>query len=318
MILNYQAAKFLTFIVIIFAVISPSRSAFAQSFVDSTCYRYFEITAKLKKGDSLSRSDWKKFLSDKAITDYMADQGVDDQYFESYRKNMQIVYMPKNSVILQKRLADPGSYWLTYLINQYKIDEEGMKDYLKRIDADPKSYFDKSYKYAYSALPKKAHRKLPDLKVAIIPIHNDAHAQEGLIIYTLLCAYKNDQNRLGALGGHELHHMLRPQPTFEIEPNEESAVMAMYRILNEGSADMVDKKYMTDTASKLMPSQRYFQAFFSEGEKMLPNIDSLLKDQTTWKSLKIRIILRELHSRVAMFPEHIWRTTSKRMDLRVN
>ena len=94
------------FFFIVFTIItSISQFGFAQSFVDSTCYQYFEITAKLKQGDSLSRSDWKSFLSNNAIKDYMADQGVNEQYFESYRKNMQIVYMPKNNSILQKRLA---------------------------------------------------------------------------------------------------------------------------------------------------------------------------------------------------------------------
>jgi hypothetical protein len=266
-----------------------SLSSSAQTFVDSTCTRYFEITSRLKNGDSLSRSDWKIFLSNKAIGDYMADQGVGDAYFESYRKNMQIVYMPKNDALLQKRLAEPYTYWLTYMINQYKINEEGMKAYLKRIDKDPKSYFDVSYQYAYSALPKSAHKKVPNLEVAIIPVHNDAHVQDGLIIYTLLCAYMNDSNRLGALGGHELHHMLRPQPKFDIEAPDESAVTAMYRVLNEGSADMVDKKYMTDTAAKLLPTQRYFQEFFDEGKKILPHVDSLLQGgPTIWAKLKTR------------------------------
>lgn len=261
----------------------------AQSFDDATCHEYFKITASLKKGDSLRKADWKNFLADKAIQDYMKDQGVGDAYFESYRKNMEIVYMPKNDSILQKRLADPMKYWLTYMINQYKINEDGMKAYLNNIDQDPKSYFDTSYKYAYSALPKSAHKRLPNLKVAIIPIHNDAHAQEDMIIYTLLCAYKNDQNRMGALGGHELHHMLRPQPTFTLQPEDESVVMALYRVLNEGSADMVDKKYMTETAANLLPSQRYFQEFYDEGKKILPNMDALLqKDASTWKDLKVR------------------------------
>lgn len=286
--LRTKSFHLLTFILTA-VFITASSFLFAQTFEDATCYKYFEITARLKKGDSLSRAEWKNFLSDKAIQDYMADQGVDDKYFESYRKSLQIVYMPKNAAILQKRLEDPGSYWLTYMINQYKINEDGMKEYLRQIDQDPKSYFDISYKYAYAALPKKAHKKLPGLKVAIIPIHNDAHAQKDMIIYTLLCAYKNDQNRMGALGGHELHHMLRPQPEFDIAPQDNSPVTAMYRVLNEGSADMVDKKYMTEAATLLLPEQRYFQEFFDEGKKLLPHMDSLLqKNPETWKNLKVK------------------------------
>ncbi|MDO7742553.1 MAG: hypothetical protein MUP99_02235 [Pedobacter sp.] len=261
----------------------------AQTLIDSSCTKYFQITDRLKKGDTLSRTDWKKFISDKAIVDYMNDQGVDEAYFESYRKNMQIVYMPQNEVLLQKRLTEPFKYWLTYMIYQYKKNETGMKAYLQRIENDPQAYFNTCYQYAYTALPKSAHKKLPELKVAIIPIHNDAHAQDGLIIYTLLCAYMNDYNRPGALGGHELHHMLRPQPNFEIKAEDDGVVMAMYRVLNEGSADMVDKKYMTDTASRLLPTQRYYQEFFDEGKKILPHMDSLLQTgPELWTKLKTR------------------------------
>lgn len=270
-------------------IFSSGLELHAQSFAHESCEKYFVITAKLRQGDTLNRADWKSFLSDKAIVDYMSDQGVGEDYFESYRRSMQIVYMPENDALLQKRLTQPDKYWLTYMIFQYKQHEQGMKSYLKEIDRDPKAYFDACYQYCYSALPKSAHKRLPDLKVAIIPIHNDAHAQDGLVIYTLLCAYMNDQNRIGVLGGHELHHMLRPQPSFEIDKADESAVMAMYRVLNEGSADMVDKKYMTDTASRLLPSQRYYQEFFDEGKKILPRMDSLLQlDASHWAQLKTR------------------------------
>jgi hypothetical protein len=250
---------------------------FAQTITDSSCTRYFEITDKLRKGDSLSRETWRGFLKDNAIQTYMADQGVGDSYYESYRKNMQIVYMPQKDSILQKRLKDPESYWLTYMIYQYKHNEQGMKAYLKRITEHPDTYFDACYQYAWSALPKRAQQKLPKYQFSIIPIHNDAHAQDNWIIYTLLCAYFNDLNRYGALGGHELHHALRPQPDMKLEHRDESAATVLYVIMNEGTADMVDKKYMTDTATALLPSQRYFQEFFNEAKPVLPRLDSLLR-----------------------------------------
>jgi hypothetical protein len=254
-----------------------STSAFAQQIVDSTCTRYFEIADRLRKGDTLSKATWHDFLKDKAIQTYMADQGVSEPYFESYRKNMEIVYRPQKDSILQVRLKDPEKYWLTYMIYQYKSHEAAMKAYLKKITTDSKAYFAVAYSYAYSALPARAHRTLPDYTISIIPIHNDAHAQEKWIIYTLLCAYFNDANRLGALGGHELHHALRPQPDIKLDPQDESAATIMYVIMNEGTADMVDKKYMTDTARSLLPYQRYFKQFFDDAKTVLPYLDSMLQ-----------------------------------------
>lgn len=262
---------------LLMAPILFSGKAYGQTFSDSACTKYFEITAKLRQGDSLSRETWTTFLKDPAIVAYMADQGVDESYYEAYRKSMQVVYMPQNDAVLQKRLQAPYQNWLTYLIFQYKQNEEGMKAYLKTIEKDPAAYFDQCYKYAYQMLPKKAQKKVPQLTFSIIPIHNDAHAQDNWIIYTLLCSYLNDRNHMGVLGGHELHHVLRPAPAFTVEPGDEATVTALYRILNEGTADMIDKKYTTDTASILLPSQRYFQEFIDEAIKIMPRIDSLLQ-----------------------------------------
>jgi hypothetical protein len=267
--------------------------ALAQTINDSTCTRYFDITDRLRKGDTLSRDVWKAFLQNKAIKAYMADQGVGDAYYESYSKNMQIVYMPQKDSILQRRLKDSSSYWLTYMIYQYKKHETGMKAYLKRITGNPAAYFDASYRYAYSALPKRAHTKLPQYVFSIIPIHNDAHAQTNWIIYTLLCAYFNDSNRLGALGGHEMHHALRPQPDFKLQHQDESAATMMYVIMNEGTADMVDKKYMTDTARSLLPYQRYFKDFFNEAIPVMPRLDSMLQiNARTDTTIKVRSYLK--------------------------
>ncbi|WP_342648071.1 DUF5700 domain-containing putative Zn-dependent protease [Mucilaginibacter sp. CSA2-8R] len=254
-----------------------AQTTMAQTIDVTPCTQYFELTDRLRKGDSLSKEAWHTFLQDKAIQTYMADQGVNDAYYESYRKNMQIVYMPQKDSILRRRLKDSTSYWLTYMIYQYKKNETGMKAYLKKIADHPAAYFDASYRYAYTALPKRAHLKLPDYRFSIIPIHNDAHAQDHWIIYTLLCAYFNDSNRMGALGGHELHHALRPQPDFKLAHQDESAATIMYVIMNEGTADMVDKKYMTDTAKTLLPYQRYFQEFFDEGKRIMPHLDSTLQ-----------------------------------------
>ncbi|GAB3747012.1 DUF5700 domain-containing putative Zn-dependent protease [Spirosoma pomorum] len=250
----------------------------AQSLIDSTCTRYFQITDKLRQGDTLDRATWNTFMQDKAIQIYLKDQGVDPAYNERYRRTMQIVYMPQNEAILQSRLKDSTQYWLTYILYQYKKNEPGMRAYLRQLSDNPAVYFAACYRYTYPVLPPSAQREVPQQLFSIIPIHYDAHAENNWIICALLCAYLNDKNHYGVLGGHELHHILRPRLDYnKISTNDEQVVALLEITLNEGSADLIDKKYMTQKDTVLLPFQRYFETFYEEGKAILPQIDSLLQ-----------------------------------------
>ncbi|RFM26902.1 DUF5700 domain-containing putative Zn-dependent protease [Deminuibacter soli] len=272
--------KFLLFTLLLCFVFLSAR---AQIIEDSTCFAYFKITDRLRRGDTLDKATWHNFVQNKAIQVYMNDQGANDNYYEYYRRLMQIVYMPQKDSILQRQLKDSINYWFTYLIYQYKVNEEGMKAYLHRINANPGAYFDSCYKYCYTGLAVKDRKKAPDEIFSFIPLHSDAHAENKWVIYSLLCAYFNDKNKLGILGGHELHHVLRPQKDIDSVADKDRGVLTlMLRTVNEGSADLVDKKYMTYQATALLDFQRgTYEDFYSLGQKQLPRIDSLLQLSAT-------------------------------------
>lgn len=61
--------------------------------------------------------------------------------------------------------------------------------------------------------------------------------------------------------------------------------------LNEGSADLIDKKYMTKKDTILLPFQRYFNTFFEEGKHLLPQIDSLLQLSAKGSTFTVRQFL---------------------------
>lgn len=257
----------------------------AQSIDDHLCWEYFKLTDNLRAGHPLPQSDWTQFLNNKAVKVYMDDQGVDTAFLDAYRKIMEIVYMPKHEAVLKERLGDPNKYWWTYIINEYKVNEKEMKAYLTEIKKHPDRYLDICYEQAYKMLPKEAHRKAKNYKFSIIPLHTDAHIENGWIIYTLMCAYFSDKNKIGVLGGHELHHVLRPRYHFTPEKEDEVIVEVLQRVLNEGSADLIDKGYEGTDAHALLEFQRgYPESFLEEGPKVLANIDSLLKDETVEKS----------------------------------
>lgn len=91
----------------------------------------------LKRGDSLSLSDWKNFLQIESNQIYIENQGFDKDYIERLRKTIQFVYMPQYDSLLQARLVainkDPSSYWLTYKVYVYKAHEQELKNYESEI-----------------------------------------------------------------------------------------------------------------------------------------------------------------------------------------
>jgi len=265
----------------------------AQTIDDSACWKYFEITKNLKKNLPLEKKAWNAFLSDRAIQVYLKDQGVDSAYIERYRQIMEIVYMPKNDRILKQQLKDQNKYWWTYIVNEYKNHEDEMKKYLIDLQKNTDSYFETAYSFAYGMLPKTYHKQAPDYKVSIIPIHNDAHIENEWMVFTLMAAYFSDLNKYGVLAGHEFHHVLRPRLVFEAEDHDKVIISLLHRILNEGTADLIDKRYEGEDASNLLEFQRgYPESFIEEGEKIIRNIDSILSiDDLDFSKLTINKLI---------------------------
>ncbi len=249
----------------------------AQSIDDSTCWEYFEITQKLRNNEPLGKDVWNSFLSDPAIQVYLKDQGVDSAYIENYRQIMEIVYMPKNENVLNERLKDQNKNWWTYIVNEYRLHEEEMKSYLQNLEKEKDDYFKIAYSYSYQMLPKVYRKTAPGYKVTIIPVHNDAHIENEWMVFSLMASYFSDLNKYGILAGHEFHHVLRPRMLFETEEQDKVVVALLQRILNEGSADLIDKPYEGENATQLLEFQRgYPESFIQEGKKIIQHIDSLL------------------------------------------
>jgi hypothetical protein len=269
-----------------------SQMSYSQTFDDSTCWEYFKLTDNLRKDKPLDKETWDHFLKNEAMQVYINDQGFDSTFIDDYRKIMEVVYMPKNADVLQKRLKAPMKNWWYYIVNEYKVNEDNMKKYLIDIQKDPKGYFDTCYQYTYAMLPQKYHKKASGFKVSIIPIHNDAHIESDWMVFTLIAAYFHDANRMGAMGGHEFHHVLRPQLVFEVEDQDKVVISLLQKVLNEGSADLTDKVYEGKKALKLLEYQRDTGLeFIADGAKVIKNIDSLLSvkplDQSTLKINKL-------------------------------
>ena len=251
----------------------------AQKIDTSPLDAYWKLIEPLKHGDSLPVSDWNSFLKIESNHIYVENQGFDKDYLERLRKAIQVVYMPKYDSILQARLVainkDPTSYWLTYKVYVYKEHEQELKKYETLIKKP--SYLDSIYKNAFNWLPKRLQKKDTSVSIRFLGIENDAIAGGGIIIATLWSAYNQDKLKMGILNGHEMHHVLRKEIEFKnLTENDKGIMYVLNNILNEGTADMIDKAYDIAHDSELPIGCRFKDFELFQADSIVKQIDSSL------------------------------------------
>lgn len=279
--------KSLSLIVLLFFF---SRSlAVAQQVDLNSVNEFWKITDKLKQGDTLSREAWKSFLQLEGNRIYIDNQDFSEKFLDNYRKTLQMVYNPKNEARVNKMMDDKLNNWLAYKINQYKIHEKELKAYAAHLQ-DP-AYVDSMYLYCWQWLPKRLHQKSPDTKIFVIGIDNDALVHHGTVVFTLWNVYNQDKLKYGIVGAHELHHVLRkPRDLKATDPSEEGILYALQVILNEGSADMIDKKYSFDKSKDIVYEYHFDDLLLNKPDSIVMQLDSSLQLMAQSKGTKFKTV----------------------------
>ena len=240
---------------------------------------YWKLTEPLKKGDSLSVVNWQKFLDIESNKIYIQNQGFGNDYLERLRKTIQIVYMPKYEDILNKRVQaidkDPSSYWLTYKVYVYKKYEKELKAFQAQLITP--TYIPLIYKNAFEWLPKRLQTKDGKIDIHFLGIENDAIAGDGIVIVTLWTLYNQDKLKLGGLLGHEMHHVLRKPFKFSTTEKQDLGIMYFIKaVLNEGTADMIDKVINIAHNDELPMGMSYKDFELFQADSIVTQVDSNL------------------------------------------
>ncbi len=271
-----QTQKFyigLSFFILLFS------NSMAQKLDFEPLDAYWKMIEPLKRNDSLSLDDWNTFLSLEPNKVYIENQAFDSSYLERLRKTIQIVYMPRYDSLLAVRVAaidiDPSSFWLTYKVYMYKKYEQDLKEYQHNISGS--TYLTAIYDNAFKWLPKRLQNIDTTVTFHFLGIENDAIAGGGTIIATLWQIYIQDKLKLGLLGGHEMHHVLRKGITFKNIPDNEKGIMYLLSgILNEGTADMIDKTYNIAHDDELPMGTRFKEFELYQADSIVKQIDTSL------------------------------------------
>lgn len=237
---------------------------------------FWKITDRLKQGDTLTREEWKNFLQLEGNKVYIENQAFSGQFLESYRKTLQFVYNPDNATRLKKMMEDKLNNWMAYKINQYKDHEQVLKAYAAQLQ-EP-AYLDSIYRKCWEWLPKRLQVKTPETKIFIIGIDNDALVDRNGIVFTLWNVYNQDKLKYGIVGAHELHHILRRQRSLKAAiPSDEGILYALQAVLNEGSADMIDKKYSFDPSTKIVYEYHFEEFLLNRPDSIVRQLDTAMQ-----------------------------------------
>ena len=241
---------------------------------------YFQLVEGLKKDLPLATDSWNEFISLTGIQLYVRNNGLDEKTLNAYKRNLEITYMPKNDSILKARLLNPEKYFVLWVFNNYKTQEKELKTYYEKIKKNKSTYLDSAYANSYRVLPTKMHTRAEEATIYFIPLMNDAVAEDKDIVLTLYCAYHYDKLKFGALAGHEMHHLLRTDKSKDYK-NDAALYQAMRLLLNEGSADLIDKAY---TASEACPDDlKYYEYFMQAAPEALAMLDTAIQEHVTGK-----------------------------------
>jgi hypothetical protein len=246
-------------------------SATAQQLNFEAVDYYFTLTESLRQDIPLSDESWNKLIAYEGVQIYINNNGLDEQVLKSYRRNFEVAYMPRYDSILQARLQKPENYFVLWVFNNYKTQEKELKSYYQQLKSDKSAYLDTLYTKAYTMLPKKMQTKAEATTIYFTPLMNDAVAEESSIVLTLYGAYHYDKLKYGALGGHEIHHVLRKTKQTD-STLDQYLYDALALLLNEGSADLIDKKL---TASpECPPDLQYYEYLMEYGPSTMAVLDS--------------------------------------------
>lgn len=253
----------------------------AQEINVAAAVRYFELADSLRKDRPLSDEAWNNYLQMEGNQQYFSNQGYSEKYLARLRKDMEVVYMPQHDSLLQERLKTPQKHFGVYLLHYYKANEPELRTYLQKIASDEEAYLDALYAETYSLLPKRLQHRKNEATVYFIGLSNDALANNGNAILTLWGAYMFDKIKHGALGGHELHHLLLQQQDYKVDAKDESLLLALRMLLNEGAPDLIDKRY---TSHPDMPEEmRFGEYLLQTGKESLPRLDEAIREMAAGK-----------------------------------
>jgi hypothetical protein len=234
-------------LLLLLGLLLPAAGAQAQTIDTEGAMAYWQLTDALRRDEPLTDQAWHDFLAIPANKVYVSSVwGSDTASLRRYRRAIEVTYLPRYQAVLQTKLT--AKSWYYVLVNDYKEHEAEDKISLAKTVESP-TYLEKMYTYAYEFLPARNHTRVAGLKLGYVALGNDATSQPEGIFFSLRDT-RDYALQPGILEAHEMHHQLRTTRNMGTEdPADEGLLWSFYSALNEGLADLTDKRVLLEQAA---------------------------------------------------------------------
>lgn len=239
--------RFYFYLLPLLALLVWANPSHSQTIDTEGATAYWHLTDALRRDEPLTDQAWQALLAVPANKVYVsAVWGSDTASLRRYRRAIEVVYRPHYQAELQTKLQ--ANSWYYVLVNDYKEHEAEYKSFLAQTAQNP-AYLEKMYTYAYEFLPARNHKRVTGLKLGYVALGNDATSQREGIFFSLRSA-RDHSLQPGILEAHEMHHQLRTtMDTGTEDPADEGLLWSFYSALNEGLADLTDKRVLLEQSA---------------------------------------------------------------------
>lgn len=241
--------------------------------------KFWELTTSLKTDKPLSEKLWENFYDVTGNKRY-AENNIGKEGIAAFKESLEIVFRPSFQKELYKRISEKDEWVIK--INRYKRYESEFKAFQKTLQqAD---YVTKMYEHAYSQLPPSMQQIEKDAEIYFTAIGADAAALDKTIFLSLHLSFFFDRYKKGAIGGHELHHLLRKEFVFNkpVLDMHKGLVYLLEGILNEGVADLIDKTIVMEYNDDLPSELQWKSILVNEAAQVISEIDETISLSHEW------------------------------------
>ena len=254
-----------------------ARLASAQTIHTEAAEAYWHLTDDLRRDEPLTEAAWQQFLALPANQVYVkAVWGSDTARLANYRRAIEQVYRPRYDSLRQAKIK--AGRWYYILVNRYKEQEAEDRAFVASMARNP-TYLESMYALAYEYLPARDHKKVSNLHLAYVALGNDATSQQAGIVFSIRDARDLNGIKPGILEAHEMHHQLRGTKEWSLSPADEPLLTAFYLALNEGTADLIDKRIALEQRADTADANYTRRWLLRPAPAVIHKIDSTIQVQ---------------------------------------
>ena len=241
-------------------------------------YAYYRLTDSVKKKNKITNLDWKTFLNVNGNRLYIEENNIPKSYLDGIRQAIEIVYSQKHDSLI----STPPNEMLLQIRKKYEEGTSLFHNHLEFIKTNSNMLLDSIRIRTAEFLPDGSFEENKIPTIYYHTLDHDGSANNSGIFISLLASYDFNLIKTGIFEAHELHHIMRHNifdKLLEISKNDKGILYVLEACLNEGLADLIDKREMLSETSNWWLKPMLKDAYINQAQSVIENLNNAFLDE---------------------------------------